>query len=376
MNDENACLKELVFDGLTRRYAMEKQAGGKPWDDLTKRAEYELDVIIHGGFANYFLIVADYVNWAREHDIPVGPGRGSAPGAIVVYSLFITDIDPIKYGLLFERFLSPEYLSIPDIDVELSSKRRDEVAKYVTEKYGLESVGSEDKGLMKFDLLRLKTLDTIKRTVELIRGKGGEYADFNTKNIPENDPETFLLFSEGKTDDVFLCESKWMKDILRQTKPETVSHLAALYSLYRPGLMDYLPQFIASKNDESKTFYPAPELEGVLKETYGVIVYQEQVMQIASVFAGYTLMEADSFRRKFMKKNPDITKKEREGFVARAVDRGYSVQKAEEIFELLNTCAAVVFNKSHAVSHMLLAYQSAYLKANFPLEFSSGLVVK
>ncbi|GHV69396.1 DNA-directed DNA polymerase [Spirochaetia bacterium] len=485
-------LRHLTAEGLAKRYAKEQAAGSGQWNEIQKRAEYELDVIISMGFTGYFLIVADFINWAKEHNIPVGPGRGSGAGSIVAYSLRITDIDPLKYGLLFERFLNPERISMPDFDVDFANEGREDVINYVTEKYGRDHVGQiitfgtlaakavikdvaraleigipesemitklidtgstlkkafetepklreleqnpkytelfalarkleglnrhssihaagvvigksaldefvplyqerddpktgkpggiatqytmnflERCGLVKMDFLGLKTLDVIKHTEEIIRSHGGEYAGFSIENVPEDDEAAFKMLGEGKSFEVFQFESEGMQGILKQAKPNSIEELTALNSLYRPGPMDNIPQFIESKWDPKKIKYPDPSLEDVLKETHGVITYQEQVMQVARIIAGFTLGHADKLRRAMGKKDMEKMVQEKVEFIAGAVKRGHSEKKADEIFELLKPFAGYGFNKSHAAAYSVVAYHTAYLKANFPAEFMAA----
>ncbi|MHC6204474.1 DNA polymerase III subunit alpha [Breznakiellaceae bacterium SP9] len=479
--DANEYLRMLTMDGLKKRYP-------DTYEQVSERAEYELDIIIRMGFTGYFLIVADFINWAKEHDIPVGPGRGSGAGSIVAYSIRITDIDPIKYQLLFERFLNPERVSMPDFDVDFCYERREEVIKYVTEKYGADRVGQiitfgtlkaravikdvaralgisldesnmicklipddpgtnlkkafekeprlkeleddpkyqelftiarklegknrhtslhaagivigktelsdyvplyrdaktgtvatqftmgliEDRGLVKMDFLGLKTLTLIKHTEELIRLRGGELAHFDITVIDEADTATFEMLSEGKSAGVFQFESEGMQNVLKQAKPGKIEDLIALNALYRPGPMDYIPQFINSKSGRQAIEYPDPSLEAVLKETYGVIVYQEQVMQVAQIIAGYSLGQADILRRAMGKKKVEVMVKEKERFIAGAVQKGFTKEAADRIFEILVPFAGYGFNKSHAAAYSVLAYQTAYLKANFPAQFMAA----
>ncbi|MCL2070337.1 MAG: DNA polymerase III subunit alpha [Treponema sp.] len=481
-------LKHLAFQGLERRYAAAKQAGGASWEEIKKRTEYELDTIIQMGFTGYLLIVADFINWAKERGIPVGSGRGSGAGSIVAYALRITDIDPLKYGLLFERFLNPERISMPDFDIDFANEGRDDVIRYVTGKYGQERVGRiitfgtlgakavikdvarvlgipipesemitklipkdpeiklskaineeaklreleqdprytelfalarrleglnrhssihaagvvigktdlhnfvplyrdpktgsiatqysmnflEPCGLVKMDFLGIKTLDVIKNTEDLIRRRGGEHANFSIGNIREDDAFTFKMLGEGKSYEVFQFKSKGMQSVLMRAKPGSIEDLIALNALYRPGPMDNIDQFIDSKNGRKAISYPDPSLEKILKETYGVIVYQEQVMQVAKSIAGFTLGHADELRRAMSKKNMEKMAQEKPQFIAGAVERGYSEKKADEIFELLIPFAGYGFNKSHAAAYSVLAYHTAYLKANFPAEFMAA----
>jgi len=476
-------LHHIAIDGLAKRYPKEKEAGGKKWDEINKRLEYELDIIVKIGFTNYFLIVADYVNWAREHDIPVGPGRGSSGGSIVAYALHITNIDPLKYSLFFERFLNPYCISPPDIDIDFGNDGRDKVIKYITKKYGKERVAQiitartpdarvvifdvafvlgisfpeaqtinnlipfgitlknafdiepklkemesdsrytelfaltrkleglhghfslhatglvigksdlsdivplfknpitddiatqydmnnlESCGLVKFDFLGLKTLDVIKHTEELIRKKGGEYAHFTIEEIPEDDEAVFSLFGDGETDNVFQFASDGIKEILKKAKPEIMTDLIALNALYRPGPMQYLPQFIDSKNGKQEITYPDPCLEDILKETYGIIVYQEQIMLIIQRITGYSLGEANIVRRTLIKRDKERTEKEKERFITAALSHGFEQQQSAKLFDLIASFSPFAFNKSHAVAYTLIAYQTAYLKARFPDQY-------
>ena len=471
-------LSSITMEGIKKRYGER--------EDAVERAEYELDVIIKMNFTGYFLIVADFINWARQHGISVGPGRGSGAGSIVAYAIGITDIDPLHYNLLFERFLNPERVSMPDFDVDFCYERRGEVIKYVTEKYGSDRVSQiitfgtlkaravikdvarvlnipleesnqivklipenpkitlkdalseepklrewenkypslfsaalklegknrhssihasgivigktdlvdyvplffdnkskstatqftmdmiEDRGLVKMDFLGLKTLDIIKNTSDLIHRRGGKYKDFSIKNIPENDTATYKMLGEGKSAGVFQFESAGMQNILRQAQPSKIEDLIALNALYRPGPMDYIPQYIDSKSGRQKIVYPDPCLEPILKETYGVIVYQEQVMQVAQKIAGYSLGQADILRRAMGKKKLEGMVKEKEKFIAGAKNKGFKESDADRIFEILIPFAGYGFNKSHATAYSLIAYQTAYLKANFKAEFMAA----
>ncbi|MDR2520973.1 MAG: DNA polymerase III subunit alpha, partial [Spirochaetaceae bacterium] len=474
-------IRDAAMKGIAARY-------GEVTPALRERAEYELQTITSMGFSGYFLIVADFIIWAKAHDIPVGPGRGSGAGSIVAYALQITDIDPLKYNLLFERFLNPERISMPDFDVDFCQDRRGEVIEYVTQKYGKERVGQiitfgtlkaknavkdvarvlgisiddsnmisklipdgpkvtlktafadepklqeleadprytelfaiarklegknrnpglhaagivigkkplinyvplyydnksggiatqwtmdliESCGLVKMDFLGLATLTVIKNTEDIVRRRGGDFAQFSIKNIPETDEATFRLFREGRTASVFQFESDGMQNVLKQAKPDTIEDLIALNALYRPGPMDNIPQFIRSKNGEQAIRYPDPCLEDILKETYGVIVYQEQVMQVAQRIAGYSLGEADLLRRAMGKKKLEVMQKEKEKFIAGALKRGFPESTADVIFEILIPFAGYGFNKSHAAAYSIIAYQTAYLKANFPAEFMAA----
>jgi DNA polymerase-3 subunit alpha len=479
--DANAYLTHLAAEGLAKRYP------GLP-AETRERMDYELDVIIKMGFTGYFLIVADFINWAKERGIAVGPGRGSGAGSIVAYALRITDIDPLKYKLLFERFLNPDRVSMPDFDVDFCNERRGEVIKYVTDKYGKDRVGQiitfgtlkaravikdvaraleisldesnmiaklipedpkmtlekafeqepklqelekepkyrelfelarklegkkrhasihaagvvigktdltdyvplyrdpkeggvstqftmgflEERGLVKMDFLGLKTLDLIGHTADIIRRRGGEFADFNIRDIDEQDKAVFALLGDGKSECIFQFESEGMQSILKQAKPASIDELTALTSLYRPGPMQYIPQYIESKWGRRAIEYPDPCLEDILKETYGVIVYQEQVMQVAQRIAGYTLGQADILRRAMGKKKAETIEKEKGPFIAGAVKQGFSEADADRIYEILAPFGGYGFNKSHAAAYSVLSYQTAWLKTHFPAEFMAA----
>ena len=466
----------LANEGLRKRYQVVTE-------ELQKRLDYELGIIIQMDFPAYFLIVRDYIHWAKTHGIPVGPGRGSGAGSLVAYSITITDVDPIKYNLLFERFLNPERVSLPDFDVDFCFEGRSQVIDYVTEHYGKDRVGQiitfgtlkpkavvkdvarvldipyeesnkicslipedpkmtlqkafeaeprlkeiEDKGgvyaelfdtarrleglnrhsslhaagvvigrepldkyvplyadpktgaistqytmlqieecgLVKMDFLGLKTLTLIKHTVELIRKK---IPDFDINKIDDTDKKTFDMLDKGDSKCVFQFESDGMANILKREHPTTIEELVALNALYRPGPMQFIDQYIDSKLGRREIEYPDPCLKDVLEETYGVIVYQEQVMKVAQIIAGYTLGQADILRRIMGKKKKEALAAELVKFKAGAVKNGFTEEHAEEIFHILEPFAGYGFNKSHAVAYSVVAYQTAYLKANFPAEF-------
>ncbi len=454
-------------------------------DDVRKRLDYELATIILMDFVGYFLIVADFINWAKDRGIPVGPGRGSGAGSIVAYSLRITDIDPLRYALLFERFLNPERVSMPDFDVDFCYERRNEVIDYVNAKYGNDRVGQivtfgtlkakavlkdvaraldisidesnmitklvpedpkmtlakafelepkltalagnpryqelfemarklehknrhtsfhpagivigksqlmdyvplfkdaktgtiatqytmdqlEECGLVKMDFLGLKTLTLIRNTVNLVRKRG---IDIDEDAIPDDDRKTFAMLAEGRSTSVFQFESDGMQTILRQARPSSIEDLIALNALYRPGPMDDIPKYVDSKSGRTPITYPHPSLEKYLKETYGVIVYQEQVMQVAQEIAGYSLGRADLLRRAMSKKKPEVLAMEEKPFVDGAETRGCPRELAKKIFEILVPFAGYGFNKSHAAAYSVLAYRTAWLKANHPAEYMAA----
>ena len=457
-----------------------------------ERLNYELKVITQMGFAGYFLIVADIIRHAKKKGILVGPGRGSAAGSLVAYALDITEIDPLRYNLLFERFLNPERKSLPDIDTDICMERRDEVLKYISRKYGgkehvaqiitfgkmqaravVRDVGralnmpyqevdriaklippflnitleeaikteprlqeqaeqdkrvkklleiaqcleglprhasthaagiviSDDKpimhylplyrgtkgevitqfdmkgvervGLIKFDFLGLKTLTVINKTLSLIKKHRGN--SFDLRNISLNDKATYKLLSNGDTTGVFQLESSGMKELLRRLKPNCFEDLIALIALYRPGPLEsgMVEDFIKRKHGKIPIKYELPQLEPILKETYGVILYQEQVMQIAVTLAGYTSGQADNLRKAMGKKKPEIMAQEKKRFVEGVVKNGISRKKAEYIFNLIEKFAGYGFNKSHSTAYALIAYRTAYLKTYYPLEFMAALL--
>ena len=462
--------------------AAAREAVAKPYRD---RLDYELGVIEQMGFPGYFLIVAEFIQWAKAQDIPVGPGRGSGAGSVVAWALTITNLDPLRWGLLFERFLNPERVSMPDFDVDFCQDRRDEVIRHVQELYGRDRVAQiitfgklqaraalrdvgrvlqmpfgqvdricklvpnnpanpvtleqaiagepqlqhqrdtdetvgrmigialkleglyrhasthaagvvigdrpldeliplyrdprsdmpvtqfnmkyvEQAGLVKFDFLGLKTLSVLVRAQELIRER---VSDFDLEAIPLDDPGTFEMLGRAETVGVFQLESSGMRDVLRRLKADRFEDIIAVVALYRPGPMDNIPSYINRKHGQEQPDYLYPTLEGILKETYGIMIYQEQVMQIAQELAGYSLGRADILRKAMGKKIKEEMEAQRESFVEGAAARGVPEEKAAEIFEQVNKFAGYGFNKSHAAAYALVAYQTAYLKANYPVEF-------
>lgn len=481
-----AGLNKRLEKKLTNQEVLNQRSDEEIKNEYFARLEYELGIITKMNFSGYFLIVADFINWSKENSIPVGPGRGSGAGSIVAWALQITDLDPIRFGLLFERFLNPERVSMPDFDIDFCQLRRDEVIEYVQSKYGkdyvaqiitfgklqaravLKDVGrvmqlpynqvdricklipfnaieavtlekaiemdkdlqeaikqdpqinklidialkleglnrhasthaagvvigdkplyeicalyndedskmpavgysmkyAEAAGLIKFDFLGLKTLTVISETVKLIKETNNIDLDIN--NIELNDKKTFEMLANGDSIGVFQIESSGMRSVLRQMKADKIEDIIALISLYRPGPMDNIPTYIKRKLEEEKITYPHPLLESVLKETYGVIVYQEQVMEIAKILAGYSLGGADLLRRAMGKKIKEEMDQQREVFVSGAVKNGIKQKQAGEIFDLVDKFAGYGFNKSHAAAYALISYQTAYLKAHYPVEF-------
>ncbi len=479
---------------LQKKFILEETPANIQNDVKTKyleRLDYELGVIIKMNFSGYFLIVSDFIKWAKNNKIPVGPGRGSGAGSIVAYALQITDLDPIRFGLLFERFLNPDRVSMPDFDIDFCQTRRDEVIDYVQNKYGkdyvaqiitfgklqaravLKDVGrvldmpynqvdricklipfnaveavtlekaiemdkdlqqaikddpqikklvdiglrleglnrhasthaagvvigdkplheicglyndegstmsavgysmkyAELAGLVKFDFLGLKTLTTILETVKLIEKTRNLKIDIN--NLRLDDKETFKMLASGDSIGVFQIESSGMRSVLRKMKADKIEDIIALISLYRPGPMDNIPTYIRRKHGEEEIKYPHPLLESVLKETYGVIVYQEQVMEIAKILAGYSLGGADLLRRAMGKKIKEEMDKQREIFVSGCQKNKIENNQANEIFDLVDKFAGYGFNKSHAAAYAMISYQTAYLKAHFLPEFLTASI--
>ena len=492
--DEKHELRNQAEQGLQLRL-QQKFAGEQLSQSIANqyydRLNYELEVIIKMQFAGYFLIVSDFIKWAKQQQIPVGPGRGSGAGSIVAWALQITDLDPIRFGLLFERFLNPERVSMPDFDIDFCQSRRDEVISYVQQKYhfdyvaqiitfgklqaravlkdvgrvlqmpynqvdricklipfnaieavtlekaiamdkdlqqaiqddeqiarlvniGLKLEGlnrhasthaagivigdkpltqicalyqdegstmpavgysmkyAEAAGLVKFDFLGLKTLTVIAETVKLVAQTRNKHIDIN--NIPLDDATTFAMMANGDTIGVFQIESSGMRSVLKQMKADKFEDIIALISLYRPGPIDNIPTYIKRKHGEEQIQYPHPLLQQCLQETYGVIVYQEQVMEIAKILAGYSLGGADLLRRAMGKKIKEEMDKQRAIFIAGAGKNNINEQQASDIFDLVDKFAGYGFNKSHAAAYALISYQTAYLKAHFLPEFLTASI--
>jgi DNA polymerase-3 subunit alpha len=475
-------LEQLAREGLRRRYSTVTP-------EIMERLLHELKVINKMGYAGYFLIVQDFINAARNMGVRVGPGRGSAAGSLVSYAVGITDVDPLHYGLLFERFLNPDRVSMPDIDVDFSDDKRDKVINYVREKYGAESVAQiitfgtlssravlkdvgrvlgiplstidpitkqipvvlgkvthlsealdtipdlkwvsespdekiklmidsakvlegmnrnvsthaagvviapgdisdyvpmyktpqtetitqynmkdlEDAGLLKMDFLGLRTLTVLDNALRLIQENHGVVIDLD--KLPPDDPKTLELFSKAQTVAIFQFESSGMQDYLRRLKPTSIHDLVAMNALYRPGPMENIPEFIDRKHGLKKIEYIHPTLEHILKETYGIIVYQEQVMRIASETAGFSLAKADLMRRAMGKKDKGLMAEQKKEFVTGAAQNGIDKKVASDIFDLIEKFASYGFNKSHSVAYSVLAYQTAYLKAHYPAEYMAA----
>ena len=479
--NKEAFLMKLCKEGLKKRYSGLNKS-------ILERAEHEIKVIEEAGFVDYFLIVWDFVNYAKKKDIPVGPGRGSVAGSIVSYALGITDIDPLRYNLLFERFLNPERISFPDFDIDFCDERRDEVLDYIKEKYGKENVAQiitfgtmaakavirdvgramgmtydevdriaklipyepgmtlaraveiepglkelyekEERvtelidnskplegllrhasthaagvvisrepltnyiplfktsdgqistgysmeslkkiGLLKIDLLGLKTLTVIDEAMKIIEETQDIKIDI--ENIPFNDAKTLKLIGDAHTLGVFQIESRGMRDLCNKIKPQEFNDLIALIALFRPGPMHMLEDFVKRRNGSTPIKYDHPLLEPILKSTYGVMLYQEQVIQIVNKVAGFSLSKADLFRRAMSEKASEVMDQQRQDFIKGCLKKKIKERIAEEIFSDIKHFAGYGFNKSHSAAYALIAYRTAYLKANFPVEFMSALL--
>jgi DNA polymerase-3 subunit alpha len=485
--DSAGYLKQLVFDGLKKRYANLTQ-------QITDRAEYELSVISKKAYDTYFLVVSDFVNWAKDHGILVGPGRGSAAGSVVSYALQITDVDPFYFNLPFERFLNPQRPSAPDIDLDFADTRRDEVIAYVTEKYGRDkvaqiitfgtmeargsvrdvgralgmpyagpdrisklippgwqghamtidaalvqspdlkraydteketkqlldlakklegvarhasvhaagvviadkplteytplqretngdkivtqydmyTVGEDGVGLLKMDFLGLRNLSIIEEALKFININQHTIVDFTKVDL--NDKKTYELLSSGETTGIFQLESPGMRRYIKELKPTTIFDLQAMVALYRPGPMANIPEFIKRKHNPNLINFPDPRLKDILKQSYGVLTYQDDVLLTAIALAGYTWLEADKFRKAMGKKIASEMKKQQELFIKGCVENGLTSKKAEEFFELIAPFAGYGFNKAHAACYATIAFRTAYLKAHFPVEFMTALL--
>ena len=483
--DGNSYLRELCEKGISKRYPEATKEELKP---VRERLDYELSVIAKMGWPAYFLIVADFVNWSRENKIVVGPGRGSAAGSMVCYLTGITSLDPLKYDLLFERFLNPERISMPDIDMDFADTRRGDVLDYVARKYGKDHVAQiitfgtmaarmavrdvgrvldepydfcdkisksipmfttldeaiktvpevkelykndpaakrildyalrlegvarhssthacgvlitdkpltdyvpiqyasssdksiisqyslhpvEDLGLLKMDFLGLKNLTIIESALKIIKNTRGLEVDID--KIPLDDQTTYKLFQDGETTGVFQFESSGMKRYLRELKPTIFEDIIAMVALYRPGPMEWIPDYIAGKHKTKKVAYLHPKLAPILEKTYGVAIYQEQVMQIARDLAGFTMGQADVLRKAMGKKIASLLAEQKEKFIEGCVKNGVYKELGEKVFSFIEPFAGYGFNRSHAACYALIGYQTAYLKAHWPVEFMAALL--
>ncbi len=482
-SDENEYLRHLTYEGALRKY-------GQVTDEISQRLDFELDVIANMGFPGYFLIVQDFINAARKMDVIVGPGRGSAAGSAVAYATGITNIDPIRYNLLFERFLNPERVSMPDIDVDFDDEGRQKVLDYVVDKYGEDRVaqivtfgtmaarsairdvarvsglplpdadrlaklvpekpgttlataykevpelekarkGDDEKirkvlnyaeilegsvrhtgthacgviigpddlknyiplatqkessllvtqfegkqvetvGMLKMDFLGLKTLSIIREAIKNVKISRGISIDI--ENLPLDDSATFELYQKGETVGTFQFESDGMRLYLRDLKPEHIEDLIAMNALYRPGPLQFIPSYINRRHGKETVSYPHDLLREILEPTQGIMVYQEQIMQAAQIMGGFSLGAADLLRRAMGKKQPEIMAQKKEAFVQGAIEKNIPREKAVEVFETMEKFAEYGFNRSHSAAYSIVAYQTAYLKANFPAEYMAAVL--
>ncbi|MBI5150945.1 MAG: DNA polymerase III subunit alpha, partial [Candidatus Pacebacteria bacterium] len=482
----DSVFRKMAKDGLVKRF------GEHPTEEMKKRLAYELDVITKKGFTTYFLIVQDFVNWAKNNGIYVGPGRGSAAGSLTAYALNITNINPLEHGLPFERFMNPQRPTPPDIDMDFADLHRDDVIHYVTQRYGEDKVAQiitfgamearaairdvgralgmpysepdriaklippntdiqaaldsvvelreyykqekfkklldlsrkvegnvrhssvhaagiviSDKplteytpimrdnkegkiitqydgksldvnvsdnaiGLLKMDFLGLRNLSILGEAIAIIEKTQQKKIDLAT--IPIDDPAVYKLLSSGETTGVFQLESGGMRRVARTLKPSSFSDITAMVALYRPGPMELINDFIEGKHYPGKVMYPHKDLEPILKETYGILVYQEQALQIANVLAGYSLGEADILRRAIGKKKKEIMDQQKAEFVKRSVHHGYTQEVAEKVWSYIEKFAGYGFNKAHAASYAMIAYQTAYMKVKYPVEYMTAML--
>ena len=496
MPDGKEADRKVLFDvccsNMSMRYDFTYTEGMELTDKqkvIMDRLNYELNVIEKTGFCSYFMVVSDFIRWGKEHGIPVGPGRGSGAGSVVAYLMLITDIDPLRYDLLFERFLNPERVSPPDFDIDFCEKRRAEVIEYVRQKYGFDNVAQictygqlkakavvkdvarvldfsfeegnkltkmipedlkmtipkaieqsqeiadliatdervaqvfsfakileglnrqagvhaagviigdqrldnlvplsrsatgdmvvqypkepcENLGLLKMDFLGLRTLTIIRNALDMIKEQHN--VDINLSKLPLDDPKTYAMLQKGDTVGVFQLESGGMQDLCRNLGVETIEHIIALVALYRPGPMQFIPTYIARKKNEEETIYDHPKMEPILKETYGIMVYQEQIMQVVQALAGFSLGGADILRRAIGKKKEDVMKQQREKFITGCKEASdIDAELADKIWEKIKIFAGYGFNKSHSAAYGVVSYQTAFLKANYPVEFMAAVL--
>ncbi|MBN3522918.1 DNA polymerase III subunit alpha [Paenibacillus apiarius] len=482
-------LRQLCEEGLQSRYAGQTEWSQEAFRrSAQERLQYELDTIEKMGFSDYFLIVWDFIRFAHEQGIMTGPGRGSSAGSLVAYSLRITNVDPLKYKLLFERFLNPERITMPDIDIDFNDERRDEVIAYVADKYGHDRVaqiitfgtmaaraavrdvgrvlnvpynetdrvaklipnqvgmtldkalrtscelrewseretrigellamaskvertprhasthaagvviseeplthyvplqaGTEEIaltqysmehleaiGMLKMDFLGLRTLSIIERTLEWVKSRTGSALDLSA--LDDSDAATYALLTRGDTTGLFQLESAGMRRVLRELKPSVFEDIVSVLALYRPGPMEFIPNYIQSKHGLKPVEYPHPDLEAILRDTYGIIVYQEQIMHIASKMAGFSLGEADLLRRAVSKKKREVLDKERQHFVEGSRGQGYTEEEANRVYDMIVRFADYGFPRAHAAAYGVLAFQTSYLKAHYPMEFMASML--
>jgi len=359
-------LCHLTFEGAKRRYP-------EPWsDEIKERIDFEIKTISYMGFSDYFLIIQDIVNWAKNNGILVGPGRGSVAGSVVSYCLRITNLDPLKHSLLFERFLNPGCISMPAIDLDLDKEGYYRVIQYVQDQYGTEAANKPTSFTyfpeLNTSLLGQSTLSIISRALGLIKKRFGIEIDIEA--IPIDDPAVFELFSRGDTEGVFMFESDIMRKWLMKLHPERFEDLIAMNALFRPGSMDHIPQLVARKTGAEPIAYDLPEMEEFLKETYGITIYQEQVMRISQAVAGFSKVKADELRKAMGKKEKDILDGLKKDFMDGAIANGHDAKIMEKVWADWEAFAK--FSKSHATCYTWIGYQTAWLKAHYPAEFQTS----
>lgn len=369
--DDKDYLRKVAYVGLKERY-------GEITPEISKRADYELDVICRMGFASDYLIVWDIVNYGKTHGIPIGPGRGSSTGSIIAYALRITEIDPLRFGLIFERFFHPGQQSMPGFDIEVCPDRREEIIGYVHEKYSgtmnkkTAMRGRDGSVLLRVDFLANKTLSVIDRCRKLIKKNRGIDIDF--VKIGYEDQEIYKMLANGDCNGVFQLDNKEMKNLMKRLKPSNIEEIIAVVSLYRPRTIQWIDMYINNKRHKEKLHYRYLKLEPILKETYGVIIYQEQVMAIAQVLAGYTMTQADDFRESLIKKKEEQLFEQKKRFVDGCISNGISEEVALALWDELTEYGTNAFNKAHAAAYSVLTYQTAYLKHYYPLEYFSAVI--
>jgi len=374
---EDWLFEQKIKTGFDRafRLVILKNPGVKK-DIYLSRLEYEMSVIKEMGYTNHFLFAADYINYAKQNNILVGPGRGRAPSSIVAYSLGLTDIDPIEHDLIFERFIDPEWKIPPFIMTDFCISGREKVLEYLNHKYGKDYVSralNDENGSVSFEFQGLYHLTVIRQTLSLIRKKGCVPPDIS--NLDLTDKDTYRLLSSGNTTGVFMFEDACEKELLIRSKPNCFSDLIALFSLNRPGPIDIgmLDDFLDRKNGQKPIDYIVPALKPILGETYGLLVYFEQIMKIANSLAGYSMAKANNLWKTIGRRIPVQLAKERKQFLQGAIARGITYQNAKNIFDLFLNYGGYTFPQDHSVAYTLIAFQTAYLKAHFEKEFMVSL---
>jgi len=376
--DENEQLRHDARNGLEKRLKQVRPVAQR--EEYFKRLEYELKVITDMGLAGCFLIVADFINQSKNHGVPVGAGRGCTAGSMVAWSIRITDPDPFRFGLLFERFLNTERVNMSNFYVDFCKGGRERTIAYVREKYGADMVTQTRDDKIGAFILEIQNqpfrclffesniLTLLRDTIRRI----GKDHDFLSA-IPLDDADTYEMLSKGDTANLFRFESESMNEVLMDMRPDCFNDLIAAVSLYRPVSADSIPSYIARKHGKEKVEYPYPILEPILKETYGIIIYQEQLMRIAEATAGYSLGQADTLRRTMGKMNKAETARQKPIFIAGALKKGISEEDAGKLFDLMEKSAGSAFCKAHAATRALATYQTEYLKRHYSSEFMSAI---